>query len=107
FSEKEAHAIRALDGDAQRDRFFETWTLKESFIKAIGVGVSFGLSRFAFEIDGDKSTISFDPDVKDDPNRWQFMLRWPDPTHALPAAERRDPGDGVTFKIGEMVPLKD
>jgi len=30
FSKKEADAIRALDGDAQRDRFFETWTLKES-----------------------------------------------------------------------------
>lgn len=107
FSKKEADAIRALNGDAQRDRFFETWTLKESFIKAIGVGVSFGLSRFAFEIGGETPTISFDAGVTDDPVRWQFLLRWPDPDHALAAAAGRESSEQVTFKIREMIPLRD
>jgi len=107
FSKKEADAIRALDGDAQRDRFFETWTLKESFIKAIGLGVSFGLSRFAFAIDGDNTTIGFDAGVQDVPTRWQFLLRWPDKTHALAAAARREASERITFKIREMIPLRD
>ncbi|WP_211187824.1 4'-phosphopantetheinyl transferase superfamily protein [Achromobacter sp. Bel] len=36
-SPDEAAALAALDGDAQRERFYLFWTLKEAFIKAAGL----------------------------------------------------------------------
>ena len=39
FSVREAAALRALDDVAARRRFIETWTLKEAFVKALGLSL--------------------------------------------------------------------
>lgn len=49
FAPQEHQAICALEGPAQKERFFEVWTLKEAFVKATGVGISLGLDTFYFE----------------------------------------------------------
>lgn len=46
FSEQEQKALEALPADLQSIAFFNCWTRKEAFIKAIGEGVSFPLDRF-------------------------------------------------------------
>jgi 4'-phosphopantetheinyl transferase len=51
FSKNEAAALRAKPEGEQRDFFFKLWTLKESFIKAEGKGLSIPLDSFEFEID--------------------------------------------------------
>jgi 4'-phosphopantetheinyl transferase len=47
FAPPEVAALHALDAFGQRDAFFALWTLKESFIKALGLGLSMPLDRFA------------------------------------------------------------
>ena len=103
FSSIESSALLALSAQDQRDRFFEYWTLKESFIKALGVGISFGLSRFSFRIDGEAPRISFEPGVPQDPLNWQFSLLRPGPNHVLATSVQRDPGERVRVTLREAL----
>ncbi|MCL1088479.1 4'-phosphopantetheinyl transferase superfamily protein [Shewanella profunda] len=51
FSDQETEALLALaDESAQRQRFFDLWALKESYIKATGLGLAQSLKSFAFEL---------------------------------------------------------
>lgn len=51
FSPLETEALLALPGEiAQRQRFFDLWALKESYIKATGLGLAQSLKSFAFEL---------------------------------------------------------
>ena len=73
FAPAELAAWRELSGDAQHERFFTYWTLKEAFIKADGRGIGFGLQRFAFELDGDEqAAVRFDDDVELDASSFAF-----------------------------------
>jgi 4'-phosphopantetheinyl transferase len=47
FAAPEAAELRALPDAEQRAAFYEYWTLKESFIKAVGTGLSMPLHDFA------------------------------------------------------------
>ena len=46
FSPRETASLRALQGDRRLRRFFECWTRKEAFIKAVGDGFSYALDCF-------------------------------------------------------------
>lgn len=46
FSPRETASLRAVEGDERVRRFFECWTRKEAFIKAVGDGFSYELDRF-------------------------------------------------------------
>ncbi|XP_073518178.1 L-aminoadipate-semialdehyde dehydrogenase-phosphopantetheinyl transferase isoform X2 [Phyllobates terribilis] len=51
FTDREWLSIRSAGSDgAQLDTFYRHWALKESFIKAIGVGLGFNLQRIEFEV---------------------------------------------------------
>jgi 4'-phosphopantetheinyl transferase len=45
FSEREIARLTTLSPDQQTEMFFNGWTRKEAFIKAVGEGISFGLDR--------------------------------------------------------------
>lgn len=49
FSELEKEALLALPEAEQRQRFFDLWALKESYIKAKGLGLALSLKSFAFD----------------------------------------------------------
>src|SRR5690606_33310169 len=51
FSRYEVQALYAQPPERRRDRFFRYWTLKESYIKARGMGLALPLDRFSFELD--------------------------------------------------------
>ncbi len=46
FSEKEIGKLRDLPADIRRLAFFRCWTCKESYLKAVGKGISLGLDQF-------------------------------------------------------------
>jgi 4'-phosphopantetheinyl transferase len=91
FSAREAAELRELPEDRQVDRFLDYWTLKESYIKARGLGLALPLDGFSFVLDGDRPRIEFEHDLDDSSDCWQFQLESPTPDHRL-AVALRSPG---------------
>jgi 4'-phosphopantetheinyl transferase len=73
FSPAEVAALRKQSWDTQQQRFFEYWTLKESYIKARGMGLSIPLDKFGFVLEEPGAVdLEIDPELQDSPTRWQF-----------------------------------
>ncbi len=73
FAVDEVRQLRALAPEARPRRFLEFWTLKESYIKARGKGLSLPLEKFDFTLDAaGPIRFSFDPSIDDRPGRWSF-----------------------------------
>jgi 4'-phosphopantetheinyl transferase len=90
FSRREVRDLEALPDARRRDRFFDYWTLKESYIKARGMGLAIPLRAFSFHLDeAPPIRISFEPTLEDDPSTWQFELFRPDDAHRLAVGIRR------------------
>jgi 4'-phosphopantetheinyl transferase len=105
FCASEARALRFLPPGARQDRFFEYWTLKESFIKAIGVGISFGMAGFSFDLDERPIRMRFAPGVPQNADIWRFSLHRPLPGYVLAACARAETGEDVQVVLRETVPL--
>ncbi len=106
FSRSEVQALRSLPVERQRERFFDYWTLKESYIKARGAGLSLPLDQFAFHLEpGRPPRISFDPRLVDDPETWQFVQVRLSPEHPAAVAVRRTRGLPLTVRCQRTVPL--
>ncbi|XXX72692.1 4'-phosphopantetheinyl transferase superfamily protein [Sorangium sp. So ce134] len=108
FSPAEVRALRALPPERQRARFFEYWTLKESYIKARGMGLAIPLDQFSFHLDdGPAIGVSFDPRLGDDRSAWQFALYQPSARHTMAAAIRTGGEPPLSIELRETVPLRD
>lgn len=68
FAPSEVASLKALPEVIQRDRFFDLWTLKESYIKARGLGLAMPLAKFAFAGFGGALTLAVDPAHADRPD---------------------------------------
>lgn len=110
FSASETAALLALPAAAQRERFFAYWTLKESYMKARGMGLALPLGQFSFELDetGGRIGIRFGPQVDDRPERWRFWRHRPGPAHRLAlCVERRDDDPPLQVSLRRTLPLTD
>jgi 4'-phosphopantetheinyl transferase len=85
FSASEVAAFRALPAELRDDAFFNCWTRKEAFIKAVGEGLSFPLHVFDVSLaPGEPARLlaSRDPDQAE---RWS-LRGLPDPAPGYRAA---------------------
>lgn len=71
----ELDALRALPPERRVERFYAAWTLKESYLKARGLGLALSprAVEFGFEEAG-RVRVRFGPDAADDPSDWWFAL---------------------------------
>jgi 4'-phosphopantetheinyl transferase len=104
FSAREVDDLRALPEAEQRERFFAYWTLKESYIKARGMGLAIPLGQFSFLLGERSIGIEFDPRLGDDPKKWQFARIEVDPPHALALAICRGQGADLRVRVREWSP---
>ena len=106
FSRTEAADVRTRSGEDRRRRFFSSWTLKEAYIKARGMGLALPLRRFSyrFPVPGEV-TVSFDPEVHDREDEWQLGLWRASVDHFLAAAVRRGSGSDLAWVVRRSTPL--
>jgi 4'-phosphopantetheinyl transferase len=106
FAPAEVAALQALPPERQRERFFELWTLKESYIKARGAGLSLPLEQFAFHLEpGQPPRVSFDARLGDEPAAWQFVRLKLSAEHPVAVAARRAWGLPLRVRCQRTVPL--
>jgi 4'-phosphopantetheinyl transferase len=84
FSRPEVEILRNTPLPQRTARFFELWTLKESYLKATGNGLAAPLDSFAFTLA--PLSISFLTDIDDRPQRWRFKTLRATSQHALAVA---------------------
>jgi 4'-phosphopantetheinyl transferase len=97
FSPQEVADLRALPEQEQEIVFYDYWTLKESYIKARGLGLALPLRQFTFvRRPGAAPVICFAPELHDDASAWQFAQFWPTRDHRMAVAVRR---------VGEDLPI--
>jgi 4'-phosphopantetheinyl transferase len=85
FAPSEVQALRALPDVQQDSAFFDYWTLKEAYIKALGLGLSAPLERFAFELRS-RERPCLGVSLGGDSREWQFQLFSPTRCHRLAVA---------------------
>ena len=86
FAPAELADFREAGLEDQRERFFSYWTLKESYIKARGVGLSLPLDAFWFELGGTSPLLCVTDRCPDIPDRWRFYQHAPTDEHMMAVA---------------------
>lgn len=105
FAPAEVDELISFPPADQPTRFFDYWTLKESYIKARGMGLAIPLDQFSFCLRGGSgATITFSPPLVDAPDHWQFFQASPTPRHRLALAVRRPRRDPLKVAIRWVVP---
>ena len=82
FAPSEKAALAALPQHEKGKRFFAYWTLKESYLKARGIGLSVPLDSMAFSVsESPRPEGHLDFSTANDCDQWQFTLLAPTPSH--------------------------
>lgn len=80
--------IEAQPIEARHHRFLTYWTLKEAYLKALGLGIGVHLSDIAFTVHPERPTIQFHDSLAGTSTDWafgmtslndQFLLSWATP----------------------------
>ncbi|WP_026485866.1 4'-phosphopantetheinyl transferase family protein [Caldanaerobius polysaccharolyticus] len=65
FCDEEYKSLMEKDGLERLHYFYTLWTLKESYLKAIGTGMAISLRSFSIKLDGDKITLENPTEFRD------------------------------------------
>lgn len=94
FAPAEVTALQAMPAAELNEGLFAFWTLKESLIKAIGLGLSMPLDSFAFTLD--PLAVRFEIG-HEKPGPWLFRRFRPTQGHAMALALRHPEPSRVTI----------
>ncbi len=102
FSITEVRTLQALPIAERQRQFLAYWTLKESYIKARGLGFALPLNQFSILLHDDRIEIDLDPRLNDDPKLWRFALLDAVPRH-LVAVSARTGGASLSLRARQVV----
>jgi 4'-phosphopantetheinyl transferase len=106
FAQQEALELAALPVERQPERLIEYWTLKESYTKARGMGLSIPLDKFSFRLcDPGRIEFATHPGLADVGSRWQFWQFRPSASHLVAVCAERRPLQTPKFMMTSLVPL--
>jgi 4'-phosphopantetheinyl transferase len=97
FAPSELADLQKAPPEDRLDLFLSYWTLKESYIKARGMGLSHPLDAFWFEFSGSSPFLFVTDRCSDIATRWRFYQYAPTHTHKMAVAVA--PPDGVEPSI--------
>ncbi len=73
FSVEERAMLGALSTNEQMQAFYQLWTCKEAFIKALGKGLSVALNKFSIVLGDNPAVASIAPEISVEKN-WQLIV---------------------------------
>jgi 4'-phosphopantetheinyl transferase len=105
FSPREAADVAGTPDARRHDRLFEYWTLKESYVKARGMGLSLPLDKFAFHFPHARAIrIDIDPALGDHADRWSFWQYRPRAAYLLALCAQKTAGLPTVITTRRIVP---
>jgi 4'-phosphopantetheinyl transferase len=108
FAAEEVLAMQTLPVNRRSERFYQLWTLKESYIKARGMGLSIPLDQVSFSFPRDKHlSLASHPGLGDDTAGWRFWQVRPGQDYlAAICVKRPSGGQCPELTMRRVVPLE-
>lgn len=105
FSQEEQQAYQSMIPEQRIDFFYDLWTLKESYIKAVGKGLSYGLDSFTLTISEKEIHLSKETGPVD--TAWYFKRYMFGPKYkcAVCARHNQFPEEASIIKSEDLVSL--
>ncbi len=107
FSAHERAALAALPARLQPRRFWELWTLKESYVKALGMGLHQALDSFGFDLASADHGIAFSSPAGLPAGRWWLGSWQVSPHHLLALCLEAEDAQGPLLRVRRITPLVD
>ena len=104
FAPEETRALRELPTGERKRRFFAYWALKESHIKARGLGLALNLDQIVFRFDDDSVCAGFGPRLAGDAAHWRFVLMDVGQHHLIGVSVDTG-GAPLSLRAARVVPL--
>ena len=103
FSAQEYEALERAGDDARLEGFYTGWTLREAYVKARGIGISFPTRKLDFTVRGEGDiSLSQAPDIDGSGDDWQFRLVRPTADHLMAVAVELGRDADVRFNLREF-----
>lgn len=90
FSQEESRQLKSLLKNDSRKLFFKIWTLKEAYLKSLGIGIVNNLNEISFDVTGSNIHMTRSPNFLDQSNDWHWYLENPSCDHQLALAYRAE-----------------
>lgn len=107
FAPAEVQAVGAASPDDMPRRFVDIWTLKESYVKAMGQGLSIPLDSFWFTLPPStpQQHLAFSAPSDAAATAWSFCQWHSDRGHALALCLEHRPGEPARVRLRQADPL--
>ena len=106
FSPDEVASLRTFSGPALNLEFYRHWTLKESYLKAYGVGLSLPLDCFGFRLAAQRAEFYLAPAAEHRADEWYFAQWRASADHLLAVCARHVDVVPPAFKLRRVIPLR-
>ncbi len=104
FAAPEVRDLYETPVEEQVKKFFIYWTLKESYIKARGLGLSIPLDKFWFHLEHPSIGVEFDAEIDDDAG-WEFALLELEPYYLISVGVDTE-SENLSLRASHLIPLR-